>query len=43
MVMWTQLSDAERQSIVDEYHAAGIALMISVFGAEGELQLSVRH
>lgn len=30
--MWTNLTSSERTSILDSYHSAGIALMVSVFG-----------
>ncbi|WOO79951.1 Endochitinase 4 [Vanrija pseudolonga] len=32
-LLWTQLPAATRRQILDEYHAAGIALMVSAFGA----------
>ena len=33
MQFWTQLDSKTRQSVLNEYHAAGIALMISAFGS----------
>ncbi|ORX37948.1 glycoside hydrolase superfamily [Kockovaella imperatae] len=30
---WEQFSDSYRQQVLDEYHAAGIALMVSAFGS----------
>lgn len=30
---WERLSDSERSDILDDYHGAGISLMVSAFGA----------
>lgn len=31
---WVGMSAADRQAVLDTYHASGIALMLSVFGGE---------
>ncbi len=33
--MWVWMSAADRRAVLDRYHAAGIALMVSAFGATG--------
>lgn len=32
---WEQFDPVYRQQVLDEYHAAGIALMVSAFGSTG--------
>lgn len=34
--MWMGMSESDRQTVLDQYHAAGIALMVSAFGSTGE-------
>jgi hypothetical protein len=33
---WAGFSDSDRQQVIEEYHAAGIALMVSAFGSTGK-------
>jgi hypothetical protein len=40
---WEQFDADYRQQVLDEYHAAGIALMVSAFGSTGRPASSVRR